>query len=117
MKTTTIIIAAALTLSVNVLFAAAFDESAPKSNSNTEINFVSLAPDLPTEATFEEVITTNDYGYLAPVTPVEAQFEEMPPEMDLILNMAPVTPTVADFETFVATNPLAPTTPAEADFE
>jgi hypothetical protein len=117
MKTTTIIIAAVLTLSVNVLFAETNNESAPVSKSNTEIILTSLAPSLPSIATFEDAVTINDYGFLAPVTPAEAQFEEMNSEMDLVLSLAPVTPAVADFEEFVDFSSLAPVTPAEAEFE
>ncbi len=117
MKATSIIIAAALTLSVNVLFAGVNNESAPVSNSNTEIILTSLAPSLPSVATFEDAIALNDYGFLAPGTPTEAQFEDVNTEMDFTLSLAPVPPAVADFEDVVDYGFLAPTTPAEADFE
>jgi hypothetical protein len=94
MKATSIIIAAALILSVNVLFAGITNESAPVSNNNTEIIMTSLAPSLPIVATFEDAVTVNDFAFLAPVTP-----------------------TVADFEEVIDFSSLAPTTPAEADFE
>ncbi len=94
MKATSIIIAAALTLSVNVLFAGINNESAPVSSNNTEISLTSLAPSLPSVATFEDAVAVNDFTFLAPVTPAVADFEE-----------------VIDFSS------LAPTTPAEADFE
>jgi len=94
MKAISIIIAAALTLSVNVLFAGINNESAPVANNNTEIFMTSLAPSLPGVATFEDAVAVNDFAFLAPVTPSVADFEE-----------------VIDFSS------LAPTTAAEADFE
>lgn len=117
MKAASMIIAAALALSVNFLFAGVNNESAPASSTNAEITLSSLAPTLPSVATFEDAVALNDYGFLAPVTPTEAQFEEINTEIDLMLNLAPVTPTVADFEDVADYGFLAPTTPAEADFE
>ena len=113
----TIIIAAALTLSVNVLFANNDFPSAPAANSNTPITFTSLAPAVPAEADFEDAVAMVDFLVLAPVTPVEAQFEDMTYEMVSSLNLAPVTPTTADVDESEELSSLAPVVPAEADFE
>ena len=53
MKVTTIIIAAALTLSVNVLFANNETPSATLANASTTTTLTSLAPVVPAEADFE----------------------------------------------------------------
>jgi hypothetical protein len=119
MKATTIIIAAILSLQVNVLFAGNYEES-PTVNS-------ALAPVTPGEATFEETTLTNAFTFkfsdLAPVTPGEADFSDVVPEKNIDLTiLAPVTPAEADFTDSIEGqevdfSALAPVTPAEADFE
>ena len=69
MKATTIIIAAALTLSLNVLYASNDNITAPVANTNTTITLTSLAPIVPMEATFEDAIDMTDFASLAPSTP------------------------------------------------
>ncbi len=117
MKATTIIIAAALTLSVNVLFANNDLPSATVANVNNTIVLTSLAPAVPVEADFEDAVAMVDFSVLAPVTPVEAQFDEMTYEMVSALNLAPVTPATADVDESEDFSSLAPVVPAEADFE
>lgn len=118
MKATTLIIAAALTLQVNFLFAGNDIVSAPVSN-ESNISLASLAPVTPGEATFEEDAMPG-IDDLAPVTPVEAGFEEMSAEVVSSLGLAPSTPSAAGFsdasEEMNITS-LAPVTPSEADFQ
>ena len=115
--TATIVIAAALALQVNVLFAGNDINSTAVSNANTTITLTSLVPTVPVEATFEDAVTTIDFASLAPLTPTEAQFEDISYESVAALNLAPLTPSVADFEDGIDFNSLAPAVPAEADFE
>jgi hypothetical protein len=117
MKATTIIIAAALALQVNVLLAGNDINSTSVANANNTITLTSLAPTIPVEATFEDAVTTIDFASLAPTTPAEAQVEDMIYEMASSLNLAPLTPAVADFEDGIDFNSLAPVVPAQADFE
>ncbi len=117
MKATTIIIAAALTLSLNVLYASNDNITAPVANTNTTITLTSLAPIVPMEATFEDAIDMTDFASLAPSTPTEAQFEDISYESVAALNLPPVTPVIADFEDELDFNSLAPIIPVEADFE
>ena len=116
MKATTIIIAAALTLSVNVLFASTDITSVPVANATT-VSVTTLAPAVPAEADFEDAVAMVDFSVLAPVTPVEAQFEDMTYEMVSALNLAPVTPSTADVDESDDFISLVPVVPAEADFE
>ncbi len=95
-KATTIITAAALTLSVNILFASNDNTSAPVANTINTVTLTSLAPTVPAEADFEDAVAIVDFSVLVPVTPVEAQFEDMTYEMVSSLNLAPVTPATAD---------------------
>ena len=118
MKATTIILAAALTLSINALFAS--NDGSPVNN---EMNSIagSLAPSTPSEATFEDITYVTAAINLAPVTPDEADFSDAVPEPTIdLLNLAPVTPEEADFSIEEIqsnnTSSLAPTTPAVADF-
>jgi len=116
MKATTIILAAALTLSTNVLFAS-HDEA--EVNRKTTSNFTSLAPITPAEATFEEVSEATTI-VPAPTTPLEADFLDavIEPSPD-ISTLAPVTPTEADFASDDETTNvrvLSPVTPSVADF-
>ena len=122
MKTTITILAAVLTLSVNVLFAGNETSSAPVTNDNATISMVFLAPIAPAEATFEDFIMANEIVVLAPVTPSEATFKEMPIDVVSVFDLAPVVPIQADFEDVVVdvivdNETLAPATPAVADFE
>ena len=114
---TTIIIAAALALQVNVLFAGNDINSTAASNANNTIALTSLAPTVPMKATFEDAVDMTEFASLAPTTPTEAQFEDISFEMVSALNLAPLTPAVADFEDEIDFNSLAPAVPAEADFE
>ena len=114
MKATTIILAAVLTLTANVLFASN-DNLVPVANSTT-VSMTTLAPVVPCEADFEDAFIV-DYTTLAPISPAEAQFEDLAYETVSTLNLAPVTPANADFEEEADRNSLAPVVPAEADFE
>ena len=119
MKATTIIIAAALTLSINGLFANNDNASALVANSNFTVTMTSLAPSVPSEATFEDAILLNDVASLMPTVPTEASFDEMTYETVSALNLAPAAPETADFNDaeVVDFSSLAPVAPAEADFE
>ena len=118
MKATTTILAAVLTLSINVLLAGN-DEAIMNSETNTVRT--SLAPATPSEATFEDA---NDATFsvfvLAPITPVEADFTDVVTESTInIATLSPVTPAEADFASDDETTNagvLAPVTPSVADF-
>jgi len=75
MKATTIIIAAALALQVNVLFAGNDINVTPVANASNTLILTSLAPNIPVEATFEDAIDMIDFASLAPAVPAEANFE------------------------------------------
>jgi len=98
MKTTTIIIAAVLSLQVSYLFAGNdFPPTTPNINASTS-SFVSLVPTTPDEATFEDEATFTEIAELAPVTPEEADFSDVVPEASMDINtLAPITPAEADF--------------------
>jgi hypothetical protein len=117
MKATTIIIGAALTLTVNVLFAGNDINSTPVANASATITRSSLVPTVPVEATFDDAVTTIDFASLAPVMPTEAQFEDLSYEMVSALNLAPVTPLTADVDEGIDYGYLAPAIPVKADFE
>ena len=119
MKATTIIIATALTLSINGLFANNENASAPVANSNFTVTMTSLAPSVPSEATFEDAEILNDVAYLTPTVPAEASFDEMTYETVSSMILAPATPETADFNDAdtVDFSSLAFSVPAEADFE
>ena len=117
MKATTIIIAAALALQVNVLFAGNDINSTPVANANVTIALTSLAPTVPVEATFEDVVVLNDFAYLALTTPTEAPFENLSYEMVSALNLAPAAPLTADVDEGIDFSSFAPFVPAHADFE
>ena len=121
MKATATILAAVLTLSMNVLFAS--NDGAAVNNMMTPSTFTTLAPITPAEATFEEVndaISTAIAFNLAPVSPIEADFSDAIPEMTIdIITLAPVTPNEADFasdDETTNTSVLAPVAPSAADF-
>jgi len=116
MKATTIILAAVLTFTANVLFAGNESNSGPVLNTNSTMNIAALAPELPAEADFNDAFIT-DYSALAPVSPAEASFEDMNYETVKTLGLAPVNPATADFDETTDYNSLAPVLPAEADFE
>ena len=118
MKTTTTILAAVLALSINVLFAG--NDGAAMINELNTVS-ISLAPVVPTEATFEEMTTeATAVVTFAPVAPAEADFsDEASEEMFDITALAPVTPAEADFtleDDTVNNSALAPLTPSVADF-
>lgn len=117
MKASTILLAAVLTLSMNVLFASN-DEAVM--NRETLSNSTSLAPNVPAEATFEEISDAITTIVLAPITPSEADFTDAVPESTInIATLAPVTPIEADFATDDETTNagvLSPVTPSVADF-
>ena len=74
MKATSTILAAVLTLSINLLFANN-DGAAVHSESNSF--HTTLAPATPAEATFEDANdATANFVNLAPATPIEADFSD-----------------------------------------
>jgi hypothetical protein len=122
MKTTTIIIAAILTLQSAILFAGNDNIATPVINEISSFNLTALAPSTPVEATFEDMAMMNEMTTLIPVTPAEATFEEMPADMISLVLLAPLTPVTADFndtaDSFtIDPSTFAPLTPATADFE
>jgi len=137
MKATTIIIAAALALTSNILFAGNYNAPTAVANTNTAMSVTALAPVVPAEADFADAFIADftalapvtpqeadftdaflaDFTALAPITPSEAQFEDLSFESALTLNLAPVTPATAGFEETAELTSLAPVVPAEADFE
>lgn len=116
MKATTIILAAVLIFTANVLFAGNDISSRPVLNTNSTMKIAALAPELPAEADFSDAFLF-DYSALAPLTPTEASFDDMNVETVMALGLAPVNPATADLEETTAYNSLAPVLPAEADFE
>jgi len=98
MKTSTIIIAAVLTLQAGILFAGNDNSSAPVTNESATITLAALAPAIPVEATFEEFAAVNEIGILMPLTPVTAEFEDVAIVPTEFSTLAPVTPAAADFE-------------------
>ncbi|MEI6885375.1 MAG: hypothetical protein WCO02_12870 [Bacteroidota bacterium] len=116
MKATTIILAAILTFTANILFAGNDNASVSVLNTSNTVTMTALAPEVPAEADFNDAFI-DDYTALAPVSPAEAQFEEMTYETVSALNLAPLTPATADFDETNDYTSLAPLTPAEADFE
>jgi hypothetical protein len=118
MKATTILLAAVLTLSINVLFAGN-DEASVVSETNSF--HASLAPVTPAEAIFEESNEALATAFmLAPVSPVEADFSDAISETTIdMITLAPVTPIEADFANDDETTNVsvfAPVTPSVADF-
>jgi hypothetical protein len=116
MKATTIILAAVLTLSMNVLFASN-DGVAVNSETNS---ILTLAPSTPSEATFEDMTDATATFNLAPVTPSEADFSDVAPESTIDFSeLAPVTSDEAEFsddEIQMNNVNLVPVTPEFADF-
>lgn len=117
MKATTIIIAAALALQVNLLFAENNTASSPLSAPGYTISISTLAPVTPKEADFEETIEMIDYSSLAPVIAAEAQPEDLTVELLTSLNLAPLAPAAADVDDEIDFTSLAPVNPSEAYFE
>ncbi len=118
MKATTTLLAAVLTLSMNVLFAS---NDGAAVNTETNSFLTSLAPSAPVEATFEETTDVTAIAFiLAPVSPIEADFSDAISETIIdITALAPVTPSEADFTSEDGTidlSALAPVTPSVADF-
>jgi hypothetical protein len=119
MKATITILAAVLTLSMNVLFAS--NDGAAVINNITASTFTALAPATPVEATFEDANdATVTVFILAPVSPIEADFSDAISETTIdIFMLAPVTPSEADFTSDDDTtnaSDFAPVTPSVADF-
>ena len=119
MKATTTILAAVLTLSMNVLFAS--NDGAVVNNNINSSTFTTLAPATPAEATFEDVNdATVNIVNLASSTPFEADFSDAISETTIdITTLTPVTPSEADFASDNETtnvSALAPATPSAADF-
>jgi hypothetical protein len=119
MKATSTILAAVLTLSMNVLFAN--NDGAAVINNMNSSTFTTLAPATPAEATFEETNDVTAIAFkLAPSTPIEADFSDVITETTIyITTLAPVTPSEADFASDDETtnvSALAPVTPSAADF-
>jgi hypothetical protein len=119
LKATTIILAAVLTLSMNVLFAS--NDGAAVINNMKSSTFTALAPATPAEATFEDVNDATAIAFnLSPVSPIEADFSDEFSETTIdIITLAPVTPIEADFASDDETtnaSVLAPVTPSVVDF-
>ena len=119
MKATITILAAVLTLSINVLFASNY--GAVVINNLNPSTFTTLAPITPALATFEEVNDATTSAFiLAPVSPIEADFSDAISETTIdITTLAPVTRIEADFATDDETtnvSVLAPVTPSGVDF-
>jgi hypothetical protein len=119
LKATMIILAAVLTLSMNVLFAS--NDGAAVINNMKSSTFTALAPATPAEATFEDVNDATAIAFnLSPVSPIEADFSDEFSETTIdIITLAPVTPIEADFASDDETtnaSVLAPVTPSVVDF-
>jgi hypothetical protein len=119
MKATITILAAILTLSMNVLFAS--NDGAAVNTTMNSSTFTTLAPATPAEATFEEVNDATASAFiLAPVSPIEADFSDAISETTInITTLAPVTPIEADFASDDETtnvSAFSPITPSVVDF-
>jgi hypothetical protein len=98
MKTTTMILAAFLSLHVSLLFAGNETDMNNNTPGTITLSITSLMPVTPSEATFEEVnIPGIDFNALAPDTPSEATFEDTVQAIS-IESLAPKTPGEATFE-------------------
>ena len=121
MKTTTVILAAILTLSINLIFAENNTSKFPEPIPGATLHVNQLIPVTPAEADFNDAIAPEiNNNELIPFTPGEADFEEVNNEILLNMELAPVTPASADFSDnmeFSLNKALAPSAPAEADFE
>jgi hypothetical protein len=108
MKTTMIILAALLTMQVNMLFAHNDGAILNSKNAVSTSSVSFLIPVTPKEASFDEAVNTpekltseaegSEFTYMAPTTPSEASFEEDVPQMNDNPSLAPVTPREAGFE-------------------
>lgn len=123
------ILVALLGLQFNTMFAAGNYSELPvmSKESVSIVNSVMLTPSTPAEATFEDLIESDElfsnFSALAPVIPMVADFSDGAPVSEInMISLAPVTPKEADFEDSTATvntsvvMDLAPVTPARADF-
>jgi len=122
MKTTTVTLAAILTLSINVLFAENNTSTFPVPASREMLNVNTLIPVTPAVADFNDAIAPEvNNNELIPFTPGEADFEDVNNEILLNMELSPVTPSTADFsdsmENALNNKGLAPSTPVVADFE
>jgi hypothetical protein len=75
MKTTTMILAAFLSLQVSLLFAGNETNISNNTPETISLNLTSLMPVTPSEATFEDTVPAISIESLAPKTPGEATFE------------------------------------------
>lgn len=105
MKTKIYILTALMLLSVHCLFANG--HILPESDGYEPITIhaawiISLAPETPKEASFDDISLVENLillGNLTPVTPLEADFEDAIPENTLDLSsLKPILPVEADFE-------------------
>jgi hypothetical protein len=117
---TIIILAAALMLQINSIFANLDGVPANKNEDMIFSAFLLSAPSTPREATFEELIPSPEIFFTAPVTPKEAIFDDAADDINIAI-LAPVVPLEADFNDSegVAGSvriSMTPATPAEADF-
>jgi hypothetical protein len=119
----TILLIAIFCLQAVAIFAEGTDsKSDARSNEAVSSIFITLAPTMPVEATFEDVAVVSEFSALMPVTPMEADFNDVAAveSMD-ITNLAPVEPVEADFsdtpDMTIDNSILAPFTPFAADFE
>lgn len=78
MKKTILILAAILSLQINLLVAGNDENTMNAKGASTLKSTLELAPSTPVEATFDDVAETVDTVHLlAPVNPVVADFEEL----------------------------------------
>ena len=121
MKTTTIIIAAVLSLNVNLLMADNTGRTNLINNEYSNLSVNILEPTTPEEADFSDIVPEPivSLPILTPVTPAEADFNDYAAEETITnIDLAPETPSTADFdENESDTAFLSPVTPSEADFE
>jgi hypothetical protein len=124
MKTTILIIAAALTFQVSNIFGANdLNNNSPAKDITTSA-VLALSPVTPAEAGFSDFSTEPVFpaSNLAPVTPALADFDDNAPETASAgIDLAPETPSSADFDETPAGQSsivsLAPEAPLAADFE
>jgi hypothetical protein len=117
---TIIILAAALMLQINSIFANVDGVPANKNEEMVFSAFLLSAPTTPQEATFEELVPSPEIFITAPVTPGEATFDDAADDINIVI-LAPVVPFEADFNDAAEVSgsvgiSLTPATPAEADF-
>jgi hypothetical protein len=120
MKAIITILAAILILQAGMILAGNDNISTPAMNESVVIT---LAPSVPMEATFEEIVATIiEVDAISPDIPIVADFYDIAPEAGFtLMNLAPLTPAVADFDDSIdltiETSAIAPVIPAFADFD